>query len=96
MLLGAGVDVVWLFLGTNEKTPDSFQKRSRQQTKVTTYPQDQFDESGSIRGLLEAYPCVVTHCLTVTQVTAQAAPSRVPCATCHPVDRRVFSPPNNY
>lgn len=56
MLLGAGVDVVWLFLGTNEKTPDSFQKRSRQQTKVTTYPQDQLDESGSIRGLLEAYP----------------------------------------
>lgn len=29
MLLGAGVNIVWLFLGTNEKTPDSFQKRSR-------------------------------------------------------------------
>lgn len=56
MLLGAGVDVVWLFLGTNEKTPDSFQKRSRQQTKVTTYPQDQLNESGSIRRLLEACP----------------------------------------
>lgn len=25
--------------------------------------------------------------------TAQAAPSRVPYASCHPVDRRVFSPP---
>ena len=29
MLLGTGVDVVWLFLGTNEQTPDSFQKSIR-------------------------------------------------------------------
>lgn len=74
MLLRTGVDVVWLFLGTNEQTPDSFQK--------------------SIRGLWEACPWVATHCLTSTQVTVQALSiTRVPCATCRPVDRRVFSPP---
>lgn len=99
VLLGVGVGCVWLFLGKNEQTTDSFQKKSQQQTKELAFPQDQLDGSGSMQGLLQvdtwsAAQKSISSCPTAARATTQAcSSSRVHCDTHRQVHRRVFSPP---